>query len=86
MRNRPIRFELCFNEDEYRFIEEVVKNVKDGDLKLIELVKLFAYFSYFSRRKLIDELSNISFLRVIPSQANYVLCEVGRSGCNRVWT
>lgn len=35
-------------------IEEVVKNVKDGDLKLIELVKLFAYFSYFSRRKLID--------------------------------
>ena len=35
-------------------IEEVVENVKKGDLKLIELVKLFAYFSYFSRRKLID--------------------------------
>ena len=35
-------------------IEEVVENVKNGDLKLIEIVKLFAYFSYFSRRKLID--------------------------------
>ena len=35
-------------------IEEVIGNVKNGDLKLIELVKLFAYFSYFSRRKLID--------------------------------
>ena len=35
-------------------IEEVLENVKNGDLKLIELVKLFAYFSYFSRRKLID--------------------------------
>ena len=34
-------------------IEEVLSNVKNGDLKLIEIVKLFAYFSYFSRRKLI---------------------------------
>ena len=35
-------------------IEEVIQNVKNGDLKLIEIVKLFAYFSYFSRRNLID--------------------------------
>ena len=35
-------------------IEEVINNIKDGDLKLIEIVKLFAYFSYFSKRNLID--------------------------------
>ena len=35
-------------------IEEVIKDIKEGNLKLIEIVKLFAYFSYFSRRKLID--------------------------------
>ena len=35
-------------------IEEVIKNVENGDLQLIEVVKLFAYFSYFSKRGLID--------------------------------
>ncbi len=42
------------SDDQFPYvIEEVISNVKNGDLKLIELVKLFAYFSYFSRRKLI---------------------------------
>ena len=31
---------------------------------------------YESRKNFIQKLSDISFLRVIPSQANYVLCEV----------
>lgn len=31
---------------------------------------------YESRKRFIQKLSDISFLRVIPSQANYVLCEV----------
>lgn len=31
---------------------------------------------YESRKSFIQKLSDISFLRVIPSQANYVLCEV----------
>ena len=35
-------------------IEEVIKDVKNGSLKLIEIVKLFAYYSYFIRRGLID--------------------------------
>lgn len=35
-------------------IEEVLENVKEGKLKLIEIVKLFGYYSYFSRRGLID--------------------------------
>lgn len=34
-------------------IEEVLNDIKEGNLKLIEVVKLFAYFSYFSRRGLI---------------------------------
>ena len=35
-------------------IEEVLEDVKNGSLKLIEIVKLFAYYSYFIRRNLID--------------------------------
>ena len=35
-------------------IEEVIKNVMNGELKLIEIVKLFAYFSYFSKKKIIN--------------------------------
>ncbi len=42
-------------DDQFPFvIEEVVTNVRKGDLQLIDIVKLFAYFSYFSRRKLIS--------------------------------
>ena len=35
-------------------IEEVIRDVKSGNLELIEIVKLFAYFSYFCRRGLIQ--------------------------------
>ena len=35
-------------------IDEVIGNIKDGSLKLVEIVKLFGYFSYFSKRGLID--------------------------------
>ena len=35
-------------------IEEVLTDIKEGNLKLIEVVKLFAYFSYFSKRGLIN--------------------------------
>lgn len=35
-------------------IKEVIGNIKSGDLKLIEIVKLFGYFSYFCKRNLID--------------------------------
>lgn len=35
-------------------IKEVLEQVKEGELKLIDIVKLFAYFSYFSRKGLID--------------------------------
>ena len=35
-------------------IKEVLEDVKQGRLKLIDIVKLFAYFSYFSRKGLIE--------------------------------
>ena len=35
-------------------IDEVIDNINNGDLRLIDIVKLFAYFSYFSKRHLID--------------------------------
>ena len=37
-----------------KIIEEILEEVKEGKLKLIDIVKLFAYFSYFSRKNLID--------------------------------
>ena len=35
-------------------IREVIHDVKEGNLNLIDTVKLFAYFSYFSRKGLIE--------------------------------
>ncbi len=35
-------------------IKEVLEEVKEGKLRLIDIVKLFAYFSYFSRKGLIE--------------------------------
>ena len=44
-------------------IDDVIQNIKSGDLKLIEIVKLFGYFSYFSKRNLINY--NISDLKTM---------------------
>lgn len=35
-------------------IKEVIEDLKEGNIKLIDTVKLYAYFSYFSRKGLID--------------------------------
>ena len=43
------------SDDQFdNIIKEVSEQVKEGKLKLIDIVKLFAYFSYFSRKGLID--------------------------------
>lgn len=43
------------SDDQFdNIIKEVLEQVKEGELKLIDIVKLFAYFSYFSRKGLID--------------------------------
>ena len=35
-------------------IQEIMNDVKEGNLRLIDTVKIFAYFSYFSRKGLIE--------------------------------
>lgn len=43
------------SDDEFgSVIEDIMKDVKEGDLELIDIVKIYAYFSYFSRKGLID--------------------------------
>ncbi len=37
-----------------KIIEEIIEDVKNGNLKPVEIVKIFAYFSYFIKRNLID--------------------------------
>ncbi len=42
------------SDDEFLgVINEIIENVKKGEIELIDLVKLYAYFSYFSRKGLI---------------------------------
>ena len=43
------------SDDEFdRVIKEVLEDVKQGNIELIDIVKIYAYFSYFSRKGLID--------------------------------
>ena len=43
-----------------KIVDEVIQNVKNGELELLDIVKLFAYFSYFVRKGLINyEMSTI---------------------------
>ena len=52
------------SDDEFgTFIEEILEDVKQGKIKLIDIVKIFAYFSYFSRKGLINY--DLKLLKVI---------------------
>ena len=44
-------------------IQDILEDVKEGNIELIDIVKLFAYFSYFSRRELINY--DLKILRVL---------------------
>ena len=63
-----------FNE----IIEEIIEDVKEGKIKLIDIVKLFAYFSYFSRKNLIKydlkTLKSIFFNGMNISSLNSEYC------------
>ena len=41
------------DDDFEAVIEDIIEDVKEGKIKLIDMVKIFAYFSYFSRKGLI---------------------------------
>ena len=43
------------SDDEFSdVIEDIMKDVREGNIELIDIVKIYAYFSYFSRKGLID--------------------------------
>ena len=43
------------SDDEFgKVISDIVEDVKQGNLRLIDTVKIYAYFSYFSKKGLID--------------------------------
>ncbi len=43
------------SDDEFgKVIEDIIKDVKQGNIRLIDNVKIYAYFSYFSKKNLID--------------------------------
>ena len=51
------------DDDFNNVIEEILEDVKQGKIKLIDIVKIFAYFSYFSRKGLINY--DLKILKVI---------------------
>ncbi len=68
------------SDDQFpNIIEEVIGNIKKGELKLIEIVKLFAYYNYFSRRELIDydieTLKNIFIKGMDKAAKNSEFCD-----------
>ena len=43
------------SDDEFdKVISDIIEDVKQGNLKLVDNVKIYAYFSYFSKKNLID--------------------------------
>ena len=51
------------DDDFNNVIEEILEDVKQGKIRLIDIVKIFAYFSYFSRKGLINY--DLKILKVI---------------------
>ena len=60
-------------------INEIIEDVRNGNIELIDMVKIFAYFSFFSRKQLIDydlkSLKTIFFNGMNISSLNSKYCE-----------
>ena len=68
------------SDDEFgKVIENVLDDVKNGNIELIDMVKIYAYFSYFSRKGLIEydikTLKNIFFNGMNLSSLKSSYCE-----------
>ena len=68
------------SDDEFEnIIKDVLEDVKQGNLELIDTVKIYAYFSYFSRKNLIDydikTLKNVFFNGMNLSSLKSKYCE-----------
>ena len=67
-------------DDEFgEVIEDIMKDVREGNLELIDIVKIYAYFSYFSRKGLIEydikTLKNTFFNGMNIASLNSDYCE-----------
>ena len=68
------------SDDEFKnVIEDVFEDVNQGNIELIDMVKIYAYFSYFSRKGLIDydikTLKSIFFNGMNMSSLKSKYCE-----------
>ena len=68
------------SDDEFDgVIEDIMKDIKEGNLELIDIVKIYAYFSYFSRKGLIDydikTLKNVFFDGMNKSSLKSEYCQ-----------
>lgn len=68
------------SDDEFDgVIDDIMKDIKEGNLELIDIVKIYAYFSYFSRKGLIDydikTLKNVFFDGMNKSSLKSEYCE-----------
>lgn len=68
------------SDDEFgNVIEDIMKDIKEGNLELIDIVKIYAYFSYFSRKGLIDydikTLKNVFFDGMNKASLKSEYCE-----------
>jgi len=68
------------SEDKFpKVIEEVLADVKEGNLKVIDIVKLYAYFSYFIEKGLIshdlDTIKSIFFNGMNLASLNSEYCD-----------
>ena len=67
-------------DDEFgEVIDDIMKDVREGNIELIDIVKIYAYFSYFSRKNLIQydikTLKSIFFNGMNIASLNSTYCE-----------
>ena len=76
-------------DDEFSdVINEIIENIKRGEIELIDIVKLYAYFSYFSRKGLIQydlpTLKSLFIGGMIISSIHSKYCELAKVAIQEV--
>ncbi len=77
------------SDDEFGgVVDSVMTDVKEGNIELIDMVKIYAYFSYFSKKKLIDidikTLKNVFFTGMNLSSLKSKYCPNVEEELNKI--
>ena len=77
------------SDDEFGgVVDSVMTDVKEGNIELIDMVKIYAYFSYFSKKKLIDidikTLKNVFFTGMNLSSLKSKYCSNVEEELNKI--